>query len=151
MASTLSILVAIQLLQLGLYFICKRYKPMAMRFNSIATVIVKVGIVERNILDGRSIDSGDSLKCSICLMRDILSLISFSRSLSRCLIFSSCVAITCDEWSLCSSSLLFKMLSRDSILMSLSSMSLARSLVSYSKLINACRCCFLSQSNSSMS
>lgn len=92
-----------------------------------------------------------SFKCSICLIRDMLSLINFSRSLSRCLIFSSYVAITWELWSLCNISRLFKMLSSDSILISLSSISRARSLVSYSKVINAYRWCFLSPSNSSIS
>ena len=71
LASVVSILVAIQLLLIGLYFICKRYMTMAMWFNSIATVIVTVGIIERNILDGRSIDSGDSYICIIALVTSI--------------------------------------------------------------------------------
>lgn len=64
-------LIVIQIVLIGVYFICKHYKHVAMYFNAIATVIVTVGIIERNILDGRTIDSGDSYISIIALVTSL--------------------------------------------------------------------------------
>ena len=62
---------AIQVLMLAIFFLSRRNHRVAMYFNAISTVIVTIGVIERNIIDGRKVDSADTYICIIALVSSI--------------------------------------------------------------------------------
>jgi hypothetical protein len=71
MVPILLINVLIQALIVGLFFLSKRYISVSRVFNTIATVVIVVGITERNIIAGNIADSGHSFISIIGLVSPI--------------------------------------------------------------------------------
>ena len=71
MAGIVLINVLVQTIIVALFFLSKRYIKLSKIFNALATLVIVVGITERNMLDGEKTDSGDSYISIIGLVSPI--------------------------------------------------------------------------------